>query len=107
MKINRGTIKGFSGSAHSGIAFLFVEDVIQGIMPIPCDNGTTIKALEKSFGNIMSQANTVDDIHGNHIGQEVYWSYDKEGARLKGFTPVAEAGKDLLEAYYNGLKCKV
>jgi len=104
MTIHKGTIRGFSGSWHSGIAFLFIEDPDSGILPVPCNNARTVKALEDCFGKVIGPGHMVDDVNGNHLGQEVFWSYDEIGSTLGGFTPVENAGPEILEVYKRGPK---
>jgi benzoyl-CoA reductase/2-hydroxyglutaryl-CoA dehydratase subunit BcrC/BadD/HgdB len=78
----RGTITGFQGSWMSGIANLMIDGV-----PVLCDNGPTVRALEAAFGNVIDNAHCVNQ--EAIIGKEIYYSEDFMGM-LEGFTPVEE-----------------
>ena len=94
MNIRKGKLIRFSGSWGSGLGTLEIEDSVTGVHQcVPCDNGTTVRALEAAFGNVITPGHTAN---GNgYRGQEVYWSYDELGLVLGGFTPVEEASPDL------------
>ena len=86
--MNRGFIKGFSGSWGSGLGYLTIEDSETGMLEsVPCDNGPTIRALESCFGNVIGDNHCVSDSPGFE-NMEVYWDYDEFGLTLEGFTPI-------------------
>lgn len=90
--IEKGTITGFAGSWGSGLGHLLING-----LPVMCENGATVRALEGCFGNVIGNAHNVET-EGGHVGQEVYYSTDGMGI-LEGFTPVDEASEELIEAY--------
>ena len=90
-KIMRGTIFGLHGMWGSGLATLCFEDGTS----VPCDNGTTVRAMDACFGGVIGEAHTINQ--DALIGKEIYWSYDEFGLVLGGFTPVDEASEELLE----------
>ena len=96
MEVNRGVIEAFQGSWGSGLGFL----VISGV-PVPCENGSTVRALEACFGNVIGDAHSVDNENGGHVGQEIFYSMDDFGMVLAAFTPVDEAPEALIEAWEN------
>jgi len=92
--IQRGVIEGFQGTWGSGLGFLVVSGV-----PVPCDNGSTVRALEGCFGDVIGPAHSVDNVNGGHIGKEIFYSLDDMGMILEAFTPVDEAPPELMEAW--------
>ena len=84
MRVYRGVIDGFSGSWGSGLGYL----VISGV-PVPCDNGATVRALEACFGDVIGEGHCVDG-EGGHVGQEIVYSMDEFGLVMGWFTPVEE-----------------
>jgi hypothetical protein len=100
--IHKGRIKGFNGSWNSGLAFLTIEDSDTGLIEtVPCDNGPVVRALEGAFGEVISPGHSVN-LHGGHIDQEIFWSYDEFGLTLGGFTKVEDAHPAVIEAYEGG-----
>jgi len=94
MEIKKGKLIQFHGSWGSGLATLEIEDSETGARElVPCDNGTTVRALEAAFGSVITPGHTANG--DGYKGQEVYWSYDELGLVLAGFTPVADAPPDL------------
>lgn len=81
MRVYRGVIDGFSGSWGSGLGYLVVSG-----MPIPCDNGPTVRALDAAFGGVIGEAHCVDGEDG-HVGQEIVYSMDEFGMVLGGLAP--------------------
>ncbi len=99
MEVKRGVIKGFQGSWGSGIGFLLVKDSDTGMVEqIPCDNASTVRALEGAFGDVIGDNHSVSENPG-FMDQEIYWSMDEIGLTLEAFTPVEEASEELLEYY--------
>ena len=97
--IHKGVIKGFHGSWGGGMGLLTIEDSRPGtVESVPCDNGSTVRALDAAFGDVIGNSHDVRTQDG-HIGQEIYWSYDEIGLCLGGFMPVAEADPELEEKY--------
>jgi hypothetical protein len=99
--VYKGIIRGFHGSWGSGLGTLEIEDSkTHAIRQVYCENGSTVRALEGSFGNVIGNAHNVSQ-NGGHIGKEIYWSLDDMGMILEAFTPVDEASPELEEAYEN------
>ena len=99
MLIEKGKILEFRGSWGSGLGYLVIEDSKTGqILAVPCENASTVRALEGAFGNVIAPGHSVDP-QGGHVGQEVYWSYDDMGLTLEAFTPVDQASPELIEHY--------
>ena len=94
--IRKGKIIEFQGSWMSGLAQLVIEDSETGaIESICCENASTVRALDDAYGDV---------IDGNHslnnsaiTGKEILLSSD--GLIMSGFTPMEEAGEELLELY--------
>jgi len=90
VEIKKGKLIQFHGSWGSGLGYLEIEDSETGEHElVPCDNGTTVRALEAAFGDVITEGHTANG--DGYKGQEVYWSYDEFGLVLEGFTPVADA----------------
>jgi len=92
-RIRKGVIEGFRGTRGSGTGYLLISGT-----PVPCANPATVRALQACFGNVIAPGNTVDNVNGGHVGQEVYYSTDEFGL-LEGFTPVDGAPLGLVELY--------
>lgn len=101
MDVRKGKLKGFRGSWESGLGFLVIEDSETGsIEEIPCENGPTVRALEGCFGNVIGDAHCVKpDQEAGFYDREVYWSVDKFGFVLAGFTPIDEATEELVALF--------
>ena len=114
MEIQKGIITGFSGSWMSGLGYIHIQDSDEPWInqSIPCDNASTVRALDARFGNVIGPGHTVNndpeqrrDENGRflpkpgHLGKEIFWSYDEIGMIFGGFTPVEEASPELVEAY--------
>ena len=96
--IRKGTIKGFYGFWGSGLATLLIEDEdTKQLEEIPCDNGPTVRALDSAFGDVITDAHTVnvDAIRG----KKIYWGMDDYGLCLGWILPVGEANVELRKAY--------
>ncbi|MBA7600746.1 hypothetical protein ES703_07805 [subsurface metagenome] len=98
MEIRKGKLIQFHGSWGSGLGTLEIEDSATGVRErVPCDNSTTVRALEDAFGDVITDGHTAN---GNgYKGKEVYWSCDEFGLVLEGFTPVEEAEPELVDCY--------
>jgi len=70
-----GTITGFSGSWGSGLATLFVDGV-----PIPCDNGATVRALASCFEDVITSGHCVNV--SALIGKRIRYGMDDFGLCL-------------------------
>ena len=101
MDVRKGKLKGFRGSWGSGLGSLVIEDSETGFTEeIPCDNGTTVRALEGCFGNVIGDAHCVKpDQKAGFYDKEVYWSMDEFGIVFDGFTPVDEASEELVALF--------
>lgn len=93
--IQKGILKQFSGSFGSGLGQLSIK-VDGTIKQFHCDNGTTARSLESAFGNVITEGHTANG--AGYKNQEVYFSIDEFGV-LEGFTPVEEAGIELVEQF--------
>lgn len=79
----KGTIDGFSGNWLSGIGYLIIDG-----MPVMCENGATVRALDGAFGDVI-EAKTHTVNNEAIKGKEIIYSVDDMGV-LMGFTPVDE-----------------
>ena len=80
-----GTIVGFAGSHLSGLGYLFVE-VEEGVQPIPCDNPTTVRALDECFGDVINDMNVDNEAIK---GKRIQFETDRTGI-LEWFAPLNE-----------------
>ncbi len=96
-ELERGTIRGFGGSWGSGIGYLQVEKEDGTVESIPCENSTTVRALEDAFGDVITDGHTANG--KGFIGKEIFYCWDEMGLLLGGFTPVEEARPELIEKY--------
>ncbi len=95
MIIQKGKIIKFNGSWGSGLGNLSIK-TDKGIKNIPCENPSTVRALESAFGDVITAGHTAD---GNgYKDQEIYFSVADYGV-LEGFVPVEEASFQLIEEY--------
>ena len=99
MKIETGTILGFQGSWSSGLAWLIVKDHSGRERHLNCENAATVRALDDAFGDVITPAHCVNQEAIR--GKEIYYSVGDFGL-LEAFTPVDEAGPELIEAFENG-----
>lgn len=81
--MNEGTITGFSGSYGSGLGYLHIDGI-----PIPCDNGATVRALRDCFGE-----DVIGEAHNVNVqaisGKRVYYETNGLGV-LEWFAPVED-----------------
>lgn len=77
-----GTIGAFQGSWQSGLASLIVNG-----LGIPCENTTTVRALEGCYGDVITDSHSVDNAAIK--GKRIAFSLDNMGM-LDGFTPENE-----------------
>jgi hypothetical protein len=83
-KMKQGKIVEFVGTWCSGIAHLHIEsDGI--IIPVPCDNAPTVRALEGFFGNVIGPGHIVKK-DGGHVGEEIM--YETESGILSVIIPL-------------------
>ena len=100
MEIRKGVIKNFAGSWGSGLGYLVIEDSETGqTEQVPCDNGCTVRALETCFGDVITGGHTANG--KGYEDQEIFWGMGEVGLVLGGFTPVADASFELVEAFEN------
>lgn len=97
MTIQKGTIIRFEGSWLSGLATLVIRKEDGTIDRVPCENGPTVRALHRAFGNVISRGHTVSNRAIE--GKEIFYSRDDMDLVLGGFTPVEMVSPELLEAY--------
>ena len=94
MEIRKGKLIQFRGSWGSGLGTLEIEDSETGeCEQVPCENPTTVRALEAAFGNVITDGHTANG--DGYKGREVYWSLDELGLVLEGFTPVEDGSPAL------------
>lgn len=98
MEVCRGRIMAFHGSWMSGLGCLEIDDADRGLVQVPCENASTVRALDACFGDVIGENHCVNPA-GSHVGREVYYSMDDMGLVLEAFTPVEEACDELVEAY--------
>lgn len=77
MKEKVGTIKRFIGSWGSGIAQLVVEDDQGHTDVISCENGPTVKALDRMFPGFIKPGHVVDP--NAIIGHRISYGIDMMG----------------------------
>ena len=98
--MRKGITVNFRGSWGSGLGYLDIEDSeTKQVEAVPCDNASTVRALEAAFGNVITPGHTANG--PGYKGQEIYWDYDEIGLVLGGFSPVDQASDELVEAYNN------
>ena len=97
VKLGKGKIVDFEGSWMSGLATLVIDDEEKGIVRIPCDNASTVRALECAFGGVIGRGHTakVEAIKG----KEIFYYMDELGLVLGGFIPVEIAPPEVFELY--------
>ena len=81
--MNHGTIDGFSGTWGSGLAHLIIDGI-----PVPCDNGPTVRALDACFGGVIAPGHTVSQ--ESMVGREIWYSVSPWGV-LEAFSPVDDS----------------
>lgn len=101
MDIRKGKLKGFRGNWMSGLAYLVIEDSESGMTEeVMCENGSTVRALEGCFGNVIGDAHCVEpDERAGFYDKEVYWNMDEMGLILAGFTPVDDAPEEVVALF--------
>ena len=86
-----GIIRGFRGSWSSGIGLLMIQDSNTGeIESVPCENASTIRALDDCFGNIIEAGNVVSQARFELGDLEIDWDFDDLGIMLGWFSPVGD-----------------
>jgi hypothetical protein len=91
VEIYKDTISGLSGHPMSGLWLLQFESG----RSVHIESGYGVRQLASCFGATEGSGDLLDKI----VGKVVYWSYDEMGLVLGGFTPVDEAGEELIELY--------
>ena len=95
--IYKGKIIGFASSFKTGMATLFIKrDDGEGHV-IMCESAPTVKALQKTFGNVVSRDNTIKK-NGGHINKKIYYCLNAVGI-LSCFVPASSAPSELADAY--------
>jgi len=87
--MNKGTIVGFKGSWSSGIAQLMIKDTKGNIKAIPCENTTTVRALDSCYGGVIQSGRTASE--KPFVGKKIFYEYDDMGLMLGGFAPVCDS----------------
>lgn len=83
MYLQRGFIDGFQGTWGSGLGHLIVNGI-----PVPCDNGPTVRALESAFGDVITDNHSVNQ--SGIQGREIIYALDEFGLVLEWFCPVED-----------------
>ena len=81
--VHRGKIAGFSGTWNSGIGYLVVGGTI-----VPCENTSTIRALDACFGNFITDGRSVNN--KAIYGKDIVYFLDEMGLILEAFTPTED-----------------
>jgi hypothetical protein len=81
--IKSGTITDFKGSWGSGIAMLYIDR-----KPIPCENTTTVRALDSMFDGVITEGHSVN-VEALK-GKKIRWCYDDMGLMLGGIAPIED-----------------
>jgi len=98
----KGRIIGFEGSWSSGLGYLIVKNSkTKAVERVPCDNTQTVRALDAAFGDVITDAHTVNN--DAIRGQDIYYYTDGVGL-LEAFTPVGEATPQLVKEYQKQFK---
>jgi len=106
--MNKGTIVGFRGSWSSGIAELMIKDGKGRIKAIPCENTTTVRALDACYGGVIQSGRTASE--KPFVGKKIFYEYDDMGLLLGRFVPACDVcGKnpssDVVDHQYVCEKC--
>lgn len=91
--MEKGTILEFRGSWSSGIAQLIIKDEKGKVKEIPCENTTTVRALDACYGNVIGSGRTASQ--KSFVGKKIFYEYDDFGLILGRFVPAC----DLCEEY--------
>jgi len=84
-RIKRGTIVDFKGSWGSGIAIISIKDDKGKIQNIPCENTTTVRALDSMFEGVITAGHSVN-VEALR-GKQIKWIWDDMGLMLGGIAP--------------------
>lgn len=96
--MHKGSLVTFQGSWGSGLGFLHIRDAEDGkVRAVPCDNGSTVRALDAAFPGTIAAGHVVDT--RAFAKREVYWDYDDLGLTLGWFVPVEDAPAEVEELY--------
>ena len=95
----KGTITGLSGHPMSGLWQLLIEPELDDMLAgcpniVHISSGYGVRQLAEAFGATEGKGDLMEKI----TGKEIYYSTDAFGV-MDGFTPVAEASPELVEAY--------
>ncbi len=104
--MNKGTIVGFRGSWSSGIAQLMVKDSKGKVKAIPCENTTTVRALDACYGGVIQSDRIANE--KPFVGKRIFYEYDEMGLMLGGFAPVCDScgKKPAVDVFENKYICK-
>jgi hypothetical protein len=86
--MNKGTILGFHGSWSSSIATLVVKNEKGVVKEIPCENTSTVRALDACFGNVIQPGRTAR--RDAFVGKTIFYEYDDLGLLLGEFIPACD-----------------
>jgi len=84
--VKRGTIVDFKGSWGSGIAIICIKDNRGKVQEIPCENTTTVRALDSMFDGVITAGHSVN-VEAIR-GKKVKWVWDDMGLMLGGIIPI-------------------
>ncbi len=87
--MNKGIIVGFKGSWSSGIATLVIKDSKGRVKDIPCENTTTVRALDACYGGVIQSGRTASE--KPFVGKRIFYEYDDMGLMLGSFVPACDS----------------
>jgi hypothetical protein len=105
--MNKGIIVGFRGSWSSGIAELVIRDEKGSVKAIPCENTSTVRALEACYGGVIGTGRTANQ--KPFVGKKIFYEYGEWGL-LGVFIPACDfcgdnPAVDALDGEYICEKC--
>ena len=85
--VKKGRIDGLGGNWSSGLAKLYIETG-DGLITVPCDNGSTVRALNAAFPGFITSNHGFD----NQIvkGRPIAYVMDDMGLILGAFSPISD-----------------
>jgi hypothetical protein len=86
--MNKGTILEFRGSWSSGIATLVIKDEKNKVKEIPCENTSTVRALDACYGGVIQSGRTASQ--KPFVGKKIFYEYDDMGLILGRFVPACD-----------------
>jgi len=105
--MNKGIIINFRGSWSSGIAELIIKDEKGKVKEIPCENTSTVRALDACYGGVISVGRTANQ--KPFIGKKIFYEYGDFGL-LGRFVPACDfcgenPATDIIDNKYICEKC--